>query len=82
MLGGHNLLFFVSDSRGLLFITAAADSIRQMMSMWSPIQGQLEPEQPTLIFTERHPQLSVFSFIRDCDDDGGGDQNIHPLSSF
>ena len=33
LLGGHNLLFFVSDSRGLLFITAAADSIRQMMSM-------------------------------------------------
>ena len=58
----------------------------------------MEPEQPTLIFTERHPQLSVFSFIRDGDDDGGGDdgdddgcgdggdgggdQNIHPLSSF
>ena len=52
----------------------------------------MEPEQPTLIFTERHPQLSVFSFIRDGDDDGSGgddgdgvavgDQNIHPLSSF
>ena len=35
----------------------------------------MEPEQPTLIFTERHPQLFVFSFIPDGDDDGGGDDD-------
>ena len=28
LLGGHNLLFFVSDSRGLLFITALVPSVK------------------------------------------------------